>query len=406
MSKHDSSRGTPYDNGDTSRDIYSNSRSSRGSSSHRPPNRKKKGSAKKIVIRVLLVVLALLIVTGVAGALYINYLLGLRKTPDDLESMGIPQLSSSVSTSGSDVSQPPEVKDIMNVLLIGSDTRSQTNRGNSDSMIVFTVDGVHKKIKMTSIMRDIYVSIPGHNDQKINAAYAIGGPELLMDTIEQAFDIRLDYYAIVDFAMFEDVVNKIGGVDIELTEAEANYMNRKNNPDIDQETTVSAGLNHMDGKTALNYSRIRHLTGDDFQRTQRQRNMLRAIMDQSKDLNILELNGLIQEVLPNVTTNLSDSQILSLAMQAGSILKYPVNELRIPADGTWTNTDRKVTGTDALDIDFEANSELMKDFIYEGENPDKASAKSTSVEKTGSQTDASSTKGTSSKTTKKTSKAN
>ena len=165
-------------------------------------------------------------------------------------------------------------------------------------------------------MRDIYVSIPGHNDQKINAAYAIGGPELLMDTIEQAFDIRLDYYAIVDFAMFEDVVNKIGGVDIELTEAEANYMNRKNNPDIDQETTVSAGLNHMDGKTALNYSRIRHLTGDDFQRTQRQRNMLRAIMDQSKDLNILELNGLIQEVLPNVTTNLSDSQILSLAMQA------------------------------------------------------------------------------------------
>nr|WP_317412925.1 LCP family protein [uncultured Solibaculum sp.] len=404
MSKQDSSHGAPYENGDSSRDIYSNSRSSKGSSGHRPPNRKKKGGAKKIAIRVLLVVLALLIVAGVAGALYINYLLGLRGTPDDLESMGIPQLSSGASVSNSDVSQPAEVKDIMNVLLIGSDTRNQTNRGNSDSMIIFTVDGVHKKIKMTSIMRDIYVSIPGHKDQKINAAYSIGGPDLLMDTIEQAFDIRLDYYAIVDFAMFEDVVNKIGGVDIELTEAEANYMNRKNNPDIDQEAAVSVGLNHMDGKTALNYSRIRHLTGDDFQRTQRQRNMLRAIMDQSKDLNILELNGLVQEVLPNVTTNLSDSQILSLAMQAGSILKYPVNELRIPADGTWTNTDKKVTGTDALDIDFETNSALMKDFIYEGENPDKVSAEPTSVEKTGSETNSSS-KGTSSKTSKKTSKA-
>ncbi|MCO7136877.1 LCP family protein [[Clostridium] leptum] len=389
MSKHDSFHGAPYDNDDSSRDIYSNSRSSQSSSGRRPPNRKK-GKTKKILIRVLLVILALLIVTGVAGALYINYLLGLRKTPDDLESMGIAQLSSSTSVSGSDVSQPPEVKDIMNVLLIGSDTRSQTNRGNSDSMIIFTVDGVHKKIKMTSIMRDIYVSIPGHKEQKINAAYAIGGPDLLMDTIEQAFDIRLDYYAIVDFSMFENVVNKIGGVDIELTEAEANYMNKKNNPDIDQTTTVSVGLNHMDGKTALNYSRIRHLTGDDFQRTQRQRNMLRAIVDQSKNLNILEINGLVQEILPNVTTNLSDSQILSLAMQAGSILNYPINELRIPADGTWTNTDRQVTGTDALDIDFKANSDLMKDFIYEGENPDKVSAEPTSVEKTGSEVDNSS----------------
>ena len=167
-------------------------------------------------------------------------------------------------------------------------------------------------------------------------------------------------------------------------------MNKNNNPDIDQTTTVSVGLNHMDGKTALNYSRIRHLTGDDFQRTQRQRNMLRAIVDQSKNLNILEINGLVQEILPNVTTNLSDSQILSLAMQAGSILNYPINELRIPADGTWTNTDRQVTGTDALDIDFKANSDLMKDFIYEGENPDKVSAEPTSVEKTGSEVDNSS----------------
>lgn len=246
-------------------------------------------------------------------------------------------------------------KDIVNILLIGQDRRPGEEKARSDSMIIATVNKEANSIKLTSLMRDMYVSIPGHGYNKINSAYALGGMELLDETVEENFLIEIDGCMEVDFTGFEKIIDKIGGVNIELNKDEAYYLSRTNG------LHLTAGINRLTGKTALEYARIRYVGNDDYERTERQRNLLKAIFDEVKDLNLTDLLKLADDILPLITTDLSNSQILELA--AGIMLmdvSY-IETYRIPADGKFT--EATIRDMSVLLPDLPENRALLKEFI-------------------------------------------
>lgn len=226
-------------------------------------------------------------------------------------------------------------EDVINFLLVGQDRREGEGRQRSDSMILCTINKTTKTLTMTSFMRDIWLKIPGYYDQRLNLAYMEGGFDLLNATLEHNFGISSDHNIEVDFTGFMDIVEKVGGVDIELTQAEASYLNRRGNWDVGNERdwTLKAGWNRLTGPQALAYSRIRDI-GDDFGRTSRQRTVLTALLEKAKKMNVLELYGLILEVIPLITTDMTDREIIAYAkvlLPLASDLK--IVSQRIPVEG-------------------------------------------------------------------------
>lgn len=187
---------------------------------------------------------------------------------------------------------------IVNILLIGIDGRDYS--GRSDTMILCTLNRTEKTVSMTSFLRDLYVQIPGYSDNRLNAAYAFGGTELLDATLEHNFGIHVDGHVMVDFDTFPQVINALGGVDITLTQAEADYLGLS-----------GAGECHMDGELAMRYARIRYIDSD-FGRTNRQRTVLNSLFLRFKDLGWTEILGAANQVLDLVYTD----------MDAGTILSY------------------------------------------------------------------------------------
>ena len=229
---------------------------------------------------------------------------------------------------------------IINIMLIGQDRREGDGRQRSDSMILCTINTHTKTLTMTSFMRDLYVQIPGYNPNKMNACYQIGGMDLLDSCLETNFGVTVDGNVEVDFSGFMDIVDLMGGVDIELNQAEADYLNRRGNWDVNDATAgtwhLTAGVNHLTGEQALAYSRIRYVGNGDFERTERQRKVLTALLEQSRNLSLTKLNDLLQKALPMLTTDLSNREIVGYAAQVFAILpQLNVQTQRIPADGTW-----------------------------------------------------------------------
>lgn len=229
---------------------------------------------------------------------------------------------------------------IVNILLIGQDRREGEGRQRSDAMILCTINTKTKTLTMTSFMRDLYVQIPGYSPNKMNACYQIGGMKLLDGCLETNFGVSVDGNVEVDFGGFMDVVDMMGGVDIELNQAEADYLNRRGNWGVNDSSAgtwnLKAGMNHLTGEQALAYSRTRYIGNGDFERTERQRKVLTAMVEQSRDLSLPQLNGLLQAALPLLTTDLNNQEILGYAAKFFTILPdLKINTQRVPADGTW-----------------------------------------------------------------------
>jgi LCP family protein required for cell wall assembly len=262
-------------------------------------------------------------------------------------------------------------KEVKNILLIGSDSRTAGGRGRSDSMIIVSINNKKKTITATSIMRDIYLYIPGKGDNRINAAYAFGGANLLINTIEQNFKIKIDNYALVDFVAFQDVVNTIGGITIDLTEKEVPFLKGDLHL-IDkvsgEETVIKdrskdyAGTYHLDGAQALSYARIRYIGNSDFDRTQRQRKVLEILFSNVKGLSFTQITGLLDIVLPQLTTNLSEKDILSMVLSLPKYAGYDIEQYRIPVNGSYKNL--RIRGMAVLGIDFPTNINGMYSVIY------------------------------------------
>lgn len=253
---------------------------------------------------------------------------------------------------------------IINILLIGQDRREGQGRQRSDAMILCTVNTETGTLTMTSFLRDMYVKIPGYRNNKINACYPLGGMELLDACLEENFGIHVDANIEVDFSGFMELVDMVGGVDIELTADEAWYLNRNGNWGVEanQGWRLKEGVNTLTGSQALAYSRIRAL-GMDFERTERQRKVLTALVEKVKDLNLIQINDLITEAVSLVTTDMTNKEIFGYASDLFPLLaKLKINTQRIPADGTYSFANLPGAG-DSIVLDFDANRQLLVDTL-------------------------------------------
>ncbi len=256
----------------------------------------------------------------------------------------------------------------VNILVIGCDSRKKGGVGRSDAIILASISESAEIIYMTSIMRDSYVSIPGKGNNRINAAYAYGGGKLLLDTVETNFAVDVEKYVSFDFYSFVDVVDSIGGIDIEVAEAEIpvlnSYVKELNKLNGREEGTyyvTESGLQHLNGTQALGYARIRYIGDGDFERTNRQRTVIAKIFEKAKTLNLLEINDLLNTFLPQIKTNLTQEEILSLMLKALDYLQYDLESHRLPVDDSWKYM--RVNGMSVLGIDLEKNQKALKEFI-------------------------------------------
>ena len=359
--------------------------------------RKKKGSAARVALIVLCVFLALILVGLIAGSIYLESMMNLIGKVDSntqstmsseeeqayLDSLTEPSASADATEASTEeiptmdptdvtwaTSTDPVVQteNVINILIIGQDARKGESRQRSDSMILCTVNKTKKTLTLTSFMRDMYVQIPGKQDNRINASYAMGGMNLLDETLAVNFGIYVDGNVEVDFTGFMDIVDMLGGIDIELTKKEADYLNTRGNWDVNPSSAgkwkLKEGMNTLTGEQALAYSRIRYVGNGDFGRTERQRKVLTILVNKCKDLNILELNALLQKVLPMITTDLTNSEILSYALEVFPLLSgLTIQTLRIPADGAYSN--QSIRGMAVLVPDLEKNRDLIKAALAE-----------------------------------------
>ena len=278
--------------------------------------------------------------------------------PDGLRFDKVDVLVSESEVSGF-VSHTDETK---NILLCGSDI-DQNGISRTDSMIILTIDHTHQRIKMTSLMRDMYLQIPGHQKNKLNASFTFGGGELLLKTIYSNFGMRIDQYVCVDYEVFASVVDSLGGVEIDIEEMELEQFNKYVRGGKKNRIT-EAGRYHLNGQQALSYCRIRKV-GSDTARTARQRRVLREIMRKCRSLSPFQAQRVLGVVAPFVTTNMTRDEMVSLLMEGLQCLDYETMGLRIPVDGTWK--DKKTDRSWYVVVDLNQNARYLNKFIY-GDN--------------------------------------
>ena len=244
-----------------------------------------------------------------------------------------------------------ENKDVYNILLLGNDSRTDNIDERTDAMILVSINTATKKIYLTSFLRDIYLHIPNYGNQRLNVANVVGGPSLTVDTIEQNFGISINNYAEVNFVAFENIIDTLGGVDIYLTTAEAQYL----------ELGQSSGTYHLDGEYALSYCRIRALD-DDFGRTERQRKVLETLWGNMHDITLTDAYELMEIILPQVTTDVTQADSLNLLSIVAQIGNYELVSHSIPAAGTYELS--MVKGMSVIVADIEENSAMLRTTVY------------------------------------------
>ena len=326
------------------KDVYSDSR---GRGKPKKKNKKKRSALKSFIAIVL--VLALGIVC--AGGYYAYSLID-----------SVNYVKAQRTNVYLDSAELVSDKKVVNILLLGIDT-DENSTSRSDSMILVSIDKKNKKIKMTSFLRDSWVYIPDNGYAKLNAAYAYGGAGLVMDTIEYNFGVKIDNYMKVDYDIFRSIINDLGGVTVEVTKQEAEFINSTSRQNIEYGEKVS-----LNGDEALVYCRIRYLDSD-FMRAYRQRKVLGAVKSELSNASIPTLLKVVGNILPKVETDIDKGEMAWLG--AGAVLKYrnyEMSELRVPVDGSYES--RYFGSQSALSINFEKNRAALKDYIYNDVDPD------------------------------------
>lgn len=274
--------------------------------------------------------------------------------------------------------------DVLNVLLIGSDSRDPEQRGRTDSMILLSINKKNKQTTMTSLMRDSYVTLPEYDldgdgsfysagDRcKLNAAYVYGGAELLMDTIAYNFDIAVDRYIYIDFYSFIDMIDAVGGIELDISDDEAAVMqryikehNKYTGAPVGTDILTEGGKSlHVNGNQALAYTRVRYVGNADFQRTERQRTVLSKLLGKAREGGVFELDRLVTACADNVVTNFSKWELYGLCYRLPFIAGYELSQLRIPADDEYT-FGTGYDGSSVLLLDFDSCIGTLRENIYE-----------------------------------------
>ena len=246
-------------------------------------------------------------------------------------------------------------KKVLNILITGQDRRDPEGWGRSDTMILCSINTQTDTITMVSFLRDLYVPIPGHGSNRLNAAYSWGGTELLNKTLNQNFGAPIDGNIEIDFYDFMALIDYLGGVTMDLTEQEANYMNKNHGWDLVE------GENLLDGSQALSYSRIRSLDSD-FVRTERQRNVLTQVLEMLHKLNWSELQSALDMLLENSTMSFSSDELFLYTLGFYPVLSDgDIVTAQIPADGTWNYAT--VSGMSIIKADLDANKVLLQQWL-------------------------------------------
>ena len=271
----------------------------------------------------------------------------------DPENSGILAVFSAMDLSASSDRIGGPGSDLLNILLVGQDAREGEEQARSDSMILCTYNKSTQELTMTSFLRDLYVPIPGHGSNRINAAYAFGGTSLLKKTIDQNFAVAIDGCIEVDFAHFAEIIDQLGGVQIELRQDEANVINQQAG------SSLTEGIQQLDGFQALTYSRIRNLDPDgDVSRTNRQRKLINAVVDSLRSVSLREMTPLIGKILPMLTTDLNRGQLFLYALDILPHLSdMQIRSQKIPADGTFS--DKTIDGMSVLVADMDAQRQHL-----------------------------------------------
>ena len=321
---------------------------------------KRKDSLSRKAMKLLCALLGLILVFMLgATLLFRNYLEQINYTPVKQDN-SIQAVFSQLSFSGSGSGRIGGANSgLTNILLIGQDAREgeSQSQARSDSMILCTYNKNTKQLTMTSFLRDLYVPIPGHGSNRINAAYAYGGADLLKKTIDETFNIAIDGYMEVDFSLFSDIIDSMGGVEIQLRQDEAEVINQQTGSSLNEGTHV------LDGFQALTYSRIRSLDLDgDFSRTSRQRKVINALADSLRGSSIKELAPVISKILPMITTDLSRGQLLLYAVDIlPHLSQMDIRSQSIPAAGTFT--DQIIDGMAVLEADMAAQNQYLQNTL-------------------------------------------
>ena len=351
-------------------------------------NGKKK--KKKVWLIVLLVLVALVILIGAAayGILkYYHSLLdyrpeGVEETmgtvgdETDEETLAAPASDDEVAKLEEEMQNHVEenagtdaTESVYNLLLVGVDSRGSDFSGRSDSMILIAINQESQKLVATSLLRDIFVTIPGYGTNRLNAAYAYGGMSLLKDTIQANFGIRVDRCVVTNFDLVRGFVDAVGGVEIQVDNEEIPYMNGnigyQNSlqglpADTDKIPEGSGGLLHLNGQQALGFARIRYL-GTDFGRTERQREILAQCFQKVRGMGLGELNDLAHSFLPRLRTDLSETDCAYLLTLLLQVKDYNLETLSLPVSGSWSNMT--IRGMAVLSVDFAQNTQAWLDAV-------------------------------------------
>ena len=337
------------------------------------------------VRRILCLVFSILFLLGGAGMMYYYSLLDtVNYVADDDAKTKVTIPDDATDTDGNKIigdSQLLQDSKVLNIMLFGEDNKKGSDHGRTDTMILLSIDNTHKKLKMTSFQRDTYVYIPGNGYNKINASYTLGGAALSIQTIEANFGIKIDRYAVVDFKSFIDIINTLGGVEIEVTQDEIDYINYqmyKNGQSNGNYTTITdaPGIVKLTGQEALWYARNRGLTkgedgneigldGDDWDRTSRQRKLLEKMVTDLKGADLGQIISIVNSIGPKITTNLKKDEITALVSHALTYINYKVEQNYVPTEGLWYYDNNTDAGSVIAIADMETQRRALAEFIYE-----------------------------------------
>ena len=314
---------------------------------------KKKMSKKKLVlISIMSLILIILIIGGVYAIRLSGKVERVNINRDDIKSTGQEPIK--------------EESDVINIVLLGTD-KSNSYDTAADSIIIATVNHVKGEIKLSSIMRDMTLETPGYGEQNINDTMILGGPELLLKTLNTNFNLQIDKFVQVNIASLPLIIDKLGGVEMEITEEEISIINSyissvDNMNGTSTSHITSPGIINLNGTQATAYSRIRYTSGRDFKRSERQREVLIALSYKFRDITINQVTGIVEELLPLVKTNLTNIEIISISSKALGVSDKTVQQGRFPEDEDLTAGFED--GYYRMRINKEATTDKMHKFIY------------------------------------------
>lgn len=268
----------------------------------------KKRRSLRTVRLVIYIILLIVMLTLIAGLFFLSQLEEIQTHP--LSQVTINEI------------QDPNMKDYTNIMIYGVDSRDNdlVENTRSDSIILASINNKNHKVTLTSIYRDTYVQIDGHGMTKVNHAYAYGGPDLSVNTINQNFDLNVTDFITVNFSALANVIDDLGGITLRITKEERKWVNayardvaRINGTEFTK--IEKPGKQTINGVQAAGYCRVRYTAGGDFTRAKRQRKVIQAIFDKAKKTNPVTLYQVMKDMLPQIYTSLSTADILSLAVR-------------------------------------------------------------------------------------------